>query len=121
MSVSGLGRPGVAAVKWSAASTVARFVLQLMAQVVLARTLGPDIFGVFAIGMVVLTFATFVSGFGFSWSQLQRTTLSDEDIRFAWTWQLIVGIATMLALYFLAPLLANPVGALTGCCWPPWC
>jgi lipopolysaccharide exporter len=104
--MSGLGRPGVAAVKWSAVSTVARFALQLLAQVVLARTLGPDIFGVFAIGMVVLTFATFVSGFGFSWSLLQRTTLRDEDIRFAWTWQLIVGVVTMLALYGLAPLLA---------------
>lgn len=104
--MGGLGRPGVAAVKWSAVSTVGRFALQLAAQVVLARTLGPDIFGVFAIGMVVFTFATFVSGFGFSWSLLQRTTLRDEDIRFAWTWQLIAGVMTMLALYLLAPLLA---------------
>lgn len=104
--MSGLGRPGVAAVKWSAVSTVGRFALQLLAQVVLARTLGPDIFGVFAIGMVVFTFATFVSGFGFSWSLLQRTTLRDEDIRFAWTWQLIVGATTMAAVYLLAPLLA---------------
>lgn len=105
--MSELSRSGVSAVKWSAISTVARFALQLLAQVVLARTLGPDIFGVFAIGMVVLTFATFFSGFGFSWSLLQRTTLHDEDIRFAWTWQLIVGAATTLAVYFLAPLLAG--------------
>ena len=105
--MSGLGRSGVSAVKWSAASTVARFALQLVAQVVLARTLGPDIFGVFAIGMVVLTFANFVSGFGFSWSLLQRPTLCEEDIRFAWTWQLLVGVITMLALYSLAPLLAQ--------------
>lgn len=105
--MSGLGRPGVAAVKWSAASTVARFALQLVAQVVLARTLGPEIFGIFAIGMVVLTFATFVSGFGFSWSLLQRTTLRDEDVRFAWTWQVIVGLLTMLALYAAAPLLSQ--------------
>lgn len=107
MNTGGLGRPGVAAVKWSAVSTVARFALQLVAQVVLARTLGPDIFGVFAIGMVVLTFATFFSGFGFSWSLLQRETLGDEDIRFAWTWQLMVGALTMLAVYFLAPVLAS--------------
>ncbi|MGC1174238.1 oligosaccharide flippase family protein [Polaromonas sp.] len=105
--MGGLGRPGVTAVKWSAVSTAARFALQLLAQVVLARTLGPEIFGVFAIGMVVLTFATFVSGFGFSWSLLQRTTLRDQDIRFAWTWQLLVGAMTMLALYLLAPLLAQ--------------
>jgi O-antigen/teichoic acid export membrane protein len=97
----------VAAVKWSAAATVGRFALQLLAQVVLARTLGPDIFGVFAIGMVVLTFANFVSGFGFSWSLLQRTTLHEDDIRFAWTWQLIMGVVTMLGLYLLAPALAD--------------
>lgn len=105
--MSGLSRSGVAAVKWSAISTVARFALQLVAQVVLARTLGPEIFGIFAIGMVVLTFATFFSGFGFSWSLLQRTTLHDEDIRFAWTWQLIVGVITTLAVYLLAPVLAG--------------
>jgi len=107
LSTSGLGRSGVAAVKWSALSTVLRFALQLLAQVVLARTLGPDIFGVFAIGMVVLTFASFISGFGFSWSLLQREVLREEDIRFAWTWQLIVGIATMGAVYLMAPWLAE--------------
>ena len=105
--MSGLGQSGVAAVKWSAVSTLARFVLQLGAQVVLARTLGPEIFGIFAIGMVVLTFAAFFSGFGFSWSLLQRTTLAAEDMRFAWTWQLIVGIATTASVYLLAPLLAD--------------
>ena len=106
MGMSGLSQSGVIAVKWSAISTLARFLLQLVAQAILARTLGPEIFGIFAIGMVVLTFATFFSGFGFSWSLLQRITLCDEDVRFAWTWQLIIGLATMLAVYFLAPTLA---------------
>lgn len=104
--MSGLGQPGVIAVKWSVFSTGARFLLQLVAQVILARTLGPEIFGVFAIGMVVLTFAAFASGFGFSWSLLQRVTLRDEDIRFAWTWQVLVGLMTMVAVYFLAPIFA---------------
>ncbi|OZA97137.1 MAG: hypothetical protein B7X59_08455 [Polaromonas sp. 39-63-203] len=107
MSSGELGRSGVSAVKWSALSTGSRFVLQLVAQVILARTLGPEAYGVFAIGMVVLTFANFVSGFGFSWSLLQRPTVNDEDIRFAWTWQIIVGLVTMVALYFMAPWLAT--------------
>ena len=81
--------------------------LQLVAQVILARTLGPEAYGVFAIGMVVLTFANFVSGFGFSWSLLQRAQVNDEDIRFAWTWQIIVGLITTIALYFMAPWLAS--------------
>jgi lipopolysaccharide exporter len=107
LSTEDLSKSGVSAFKWSALSTGLRFLLQLMAQVILARTLGPESYGVFAIGIVVLTFANFVSGFGFSWSLLQRAEVSDDDIRFAWTWQVIVGIATMFALYFLAPLLAE--------------
>ena len=107
MNASALGQSGVSAVKWSVVSTVSRFALQLVAQVILARTLGPEIFGVFAIGMLVLTFANFVSGFGFSWSLLQRVQVNDEDIRFAWTWQLMVGLVSMLAVYFLASLLAQ--------------
>lgn len=85
---------------------LARFFLQLCAQVILARTLGPEIFGLFAIGMVVLTFAGFMTGFGFSWSLLQRATVQNEDIRFAWTWQVLVGLLTMASVYGLAPWLA---------------
>jgi lipopolysaccharide exporter len=106
LTASAIGQSGVSAVKWSAVSTALRFALQLGAQVVLARTLGPEVFGIFAIGMVVLTFANFVSGFGFSWSLLQRSEVSNEDVRFAWTWQCLVGLITMVALYFLAPYLA---------------
>ena len=107
LSTQDLGQSGVSAFKWSALSTGSRFLLQLVAQVVLARTLGPEAYGVFAIGIVVLTFANFVSGFGFSWSLLQRAQVSDEDVRFAWTWQLMVGLAAMFALYSLAPWLAQ--------------
>lgn len=105
--MSGLGRPGVAAVKWGAAATLTRFVLQLGAQVVLARTLGPEIFGVFAIGMVVLTFANFLTSFGFSWSLLQRATVQAEDIRFALTWQVTIGLLTAASVYALAPWFAD--------------
>ena len=107
MNTEDLGQSGVSAFKWSALSTGSRFLLQLVAQVILARSLGPEAYGVFAIGIVVLTFANFVSGFGFSWSLLQRAQVSDEDIRFAWTWQLMVGLVAMVSLYFMAPWLAG--------------
>ena len=57
------GTPVVArAIKWSAVTTVARFALQLGAQVTLARMLGPGNFGVYGIGIAILTFAAFLSG-----------------------------------------------------------
>ena len=79
----------------------------MAAQVVLARTLGPDVFGIFAIGMVVLTFAAFFSSFGFSANLVLNKTVDEQDIRFAWTWQVIVGFITMLVVYSLAPSLAG--------------
>lgn len=104
--MSSLSNSGVRAFKWSALSTAARFVLQFLAQVVLARLLGPENYGIFGIGMVVYTFSNFLVGFGFGWSLLQRETLTDQDIRFAFTWQLIAGCVAMLGLYFAAPWLS---------------
>jgi len=95
------------AFKWSALTTAGRFVLQLVAQVLLARLLGPDNYGVYGIGMVVLTFAAFLSGNAFSYSLMLRKELTREDIRFAFTWQALAGIGCGLGMYLLAAPLAT--------------
>lgn len=102
-----LGRPGVRAVRWSVLTAAARVLLQLLIQVLLARLLGPQVFGVFAIGLVTLTLAGFLAGFGLSWNLMQRAQLEDADIRFAWTWQLLLGVAALLALQASAPAIAQ--------------
>jgi O-antigen/teichoic acid export membrane protein len=81
------------AFKWSALTTVGRFGLQLVAQVLLARLLGPDNYGVYGIGMVVLTFAAFLSGNAFSYILMLQQKVDDEDVRFAFTWQVVAGVA----------------------------
>jgi O-antigen/teichoic acid export membrane protein len=94
------------ALKWSALTTVARFVLQLGAQVALARLLGPGNYGVYGIGMTVLTFAAFLSGASFSWNLMLLPKVEDDDIRFSFTWQLIAGTLCAVAMYALAPAMA---------------
>jgi lipopolysaccharide exporter len=98
------------ALKWSAFTTVARFALQLVAQVALARMLGPGNFGVYGIGIAVLTFAGFLSGANFSWNLLLLPVVSRDDIRFAFTWQMISGILSAAAMVAAAPLLAGFFG-----------
>ncbi len=94
------------AIKWSALTTVARFGLQLGAQVALARMLGPGNFGVYGIGMAVLTFAAFLSGASFSWNLMLLPSVSRDDIRFSFTWQMIAGTLTAAAMYAAAPAIA---------------
>ena len=105
--MSNIAEAGVRAVKWNTLTTVGRLGLQLIAQVVLARLLGPDNYGVFALGMVVLTFSTFLSNFGLGQSLLHRPDVTEEDIRFAFTWLLIAGFTAMGIVWFSAPLIAE--------------
>ncbi|AXA91849.1 lipopolysaccharide biosynthesis protein [Massilia sp. YMA4] len=103
---SDLNRKSVSAVKWAAAGTLIKFLLQLLTQVLLARLLGPESYGLFAMGLVVLTLSTFVADFGFSWSLVQNQDMTEKDVRFAFTWQLISGLAATILLYVFAPAVA---------------
>ena len=98
------------ALKWSALTTVARFALQLAAQIALARMLGPDNFGVYGIGLAVLTFVAFLSGGSFSSNLMLMPTVKRDDIRFAFTWQIIAGILSSAAMYVAAPAIAGFFG-----------
>lgn len=94
------------AVKWSALTTLARFLVQLGAQVTLARLLGPGPYGLYGIGIAILTFATFLAGTGLSYSLMLRANITDADIRFAFTWQLAAGAGCAMAMALAAPTLA---------------
>ncbi|WEF35677.1 oligosaccharide flippase family protein [Pseudoduganella chitinolytica] len=104
---SDIKQKSVSAVKWAAVGTVIRFVLQLLTQVVLARLLGPETYGLFAMGLIVLTLSNFVADFGFSWGLVQNQTLTEQDIRFAFTWQLLSGGLASVVLFLCAPLVAE--------------
>jgi PST family polysaccharide transporter len=105
-TASDISKKGVTAVKWNAVGTVVRYGLQLGAQIVLARLLGPENYGLFAIGMIVLTFGQFVADFGFAWGLVQSQKLSEEDIRFVFTSQLISGALVAVGLCAIAPAVA---------------
>ncbi len=110
MSSSSLASRAEKAVKWSAVTTAARFVLQLGAQVALARVLGPGNYGIYGIGIAVLTFAAFLSGSAFSYSLMLQERVDDADIRFAFTWQALAGTAMAIVMLLGAPALAGFFG-----------
>ena len=110
MTTGALAALAERALRWSAATTFARFALQMCAQVALARLLGPENYGIYGIGLAALTFVTFLSGASFSWTLMLLPRLTDEDIRFSFTWQVAVGFACAVGLYAAAPALAQFFG-----------
>jgi len=107
MTAGGLATLAERALKWSALTTIARFALQLAAQIALARMLGPENFGIYGIGMAILTFATFLSGSSFSWNLMLLPTVTRDDIRFSFTWQIMAGLLCGAAMYAAAPAIAG--------------
>ncbi len=99
--------------------------VQFGAQVVLARILGPEQYGIFAIGAIVISFSNFFSDVGLAYGLIQKTTISSNDVRFVFTWQVILGTivsvavflaADSIALFFGDPRAAGVVQALAVIC-----
>ncbi|NEX62735.1 lipopolysaccharide biosynthesis protein [Noviherbaspirillum galbum] len=102
-----LSSKGISAVFWGSFGSALRAVLQIVTQVILARILGPSEYGIFAIASIVLSFSKFFSDVGISYGLIQKKEVSEDDIRFVFTWQLILG-ATVAALVYL---FAGPLAA----------
>ncbi|WP_271008694.1 lipopolysaccharide biosynthesis protein [Paucibacter sp. B51] len=102
-----LARQSVTAAKWGLFSSVAKFVMQLLVNIAIARLLGPDAYGLFALATIGLLVATFLSEVGLGWSLMQRETLDDEVIRFVFTWQCLSGLVGLLFMLLAAEAMAE--------------
>ena len=100
----------ISAVLWGALGAFLRAFLQVFAQIILARLLGPEQFGVFALALVVVFFSSFFADVGLAYGLIQRKVVRDEDIRFVFTWQAILGTVTTLIVFVSAPYVAEFYG-----------
>lgn len=94
----------VRAAAWGYGGTAIKLVMQLGVQILLARILGPAEYGLFAIGVIVVAFALYFGDVASS-ALIPREEISPEQLRFAFTWQLLVsGLVTGIIF-----LLAEPI------------
>ena len=121
---AGLAQRTIAAALWGASGSVVQLVLQFGIQVVLARVLGPEQYGLFALAMVVISLAGFFT-FGVTSALIQKRTVNGDDVRFANFWQLCIGatvaaavfaLATPAAAFFEEPRVAPVIQALAVVC-----
>jgi len=104
--MSTLETRAASAVWWSTLEILARYGVQFVVMVVLARLLTPDDFGLIAMLLVFTSIGTLLvdSGFGAALIQRQQTTADDETTVFVFT--MVVGAATALVLALSAPAIA---------------
>lgn len=95
------------AFRWNYIGSVVKLVAQFIIGVVLARLLGPEAFGVVAVGWLVIGFGALVADFGLSAALVQRDSLSVELTQVVWTLQVTIGLALSVLAFFLAPTIAH--------------
>ncbi|WIT10053.1 lipopolysaccharide biosynthesis protein [Paucibacter sediminis] len=105
-----LGSKALAAVSWGAGGALVRMLLQIGTQVVLARLLGPTEYGLFAIGAIVVSFSGFFSDVGLAYGLIQKKEVSPVDVRFVFTWQLILGSLVTGLIWWAAEPIAGFFG-----------
>jgi lipopolysaccharide exporter len=109
----GLLERGIGAVMWGSLGAVVRIALQVVSQIILARLLGPQTYGVFAISLTIVLFASLFADLGLAYGLIQRARVDDADIRFVFTCQMLLGLATTLLLVALAAPIAGLFGDTT--------
>lgn len=100
----------VSALIWGVGGTGLRVLIQVVSQIILARLLGPEQFGLFATGLVVIFFTGLFADAGLAYGLVQRAVVTDHNIRFIFTWQMVISILIAAVLYWQAPLIAAGFG-----------
>lgn len=104
MSSEAVFKASINAAKWGYFGAAIKMVAQVLAQILIARQLGPDQFGVFAIATIVIGLANFFSDLGMS--IVQKQDITEADIRHVFTVQFMIGLATATTVFLLAGPLA---------------
>lgn len=95
------------ALKWSYIGNGSQLIFQFFISVIIARILGPEPFGLIAIAWLSIGFGKLISDLGFSAFVIQNQDLSDQDVGFALSLQIAMGMTLTLALMFLATPIAK--------------
>lgn len=97
----------ISAFSWGVAGSVLKLAIQVGAQIFLARLLGPEHYGLFAIGVIIISLSNFLSDIGLAYGLIQLPVIDRTHVRFIFTWQLVLGLAVSAVVAGLAGPLAH--------------
>lgn len=92
---------------WSFLEQGGSKVIQLVVQIVLARLLSPEAFGVLAILLVVTQIADSVAQSGLGMALIQNSNSTDKSYSTAWWLSIGLAVVLYIAIYIGAPVIAS--------------
>lgn len=107
---AGVRHRAVVGVRWQMTSRMTMLALQFGIGIALARLLPPEDFGLLALAMIAVGFASLLSGLGLGAALVQRDRLTEAHVRTAFTLSVTVGVLLAASVYAAAPQLAQVLG-----------
>jgi PST family polysaccharide transporter len=100
----------VSGARWMSVNQVVVQVTRLAVQVVMARLLDPQAFGLMAMALVVLLFLEIVRGFGTGMAVVQRREVGQDLLSSIFFFNIVLGVATTALMALAAPGIAAVYG-----------
>ncbi|WP_370177711.1 lipopolysaccharide biosynthesis protein [Alteriqipengyuania sp.] len=95
------------AIAWRSGSQIIAQVITWSVTLAVVRILDPGDYGLFAMGQVVITFLSFLNGYGFASALIQRETIDRQLIRQTFGMLILVNCILAATQYALAPIAAE--------------
>ncbi len=111
MSSTGLASRALRGVRWNYLGAVGRIGATFVSQIVLARLLGPEQFGLFGYAFLTVALLALVVEMGLQNALVQVPQLDDDVVAIACGRLLLVSCAAAAAVFFLADVIATSVFA----------
>lgn len=95
------------ATTWNYLGTVGRITAQTVSTIILARILGPEAFGIFAITLLITGICTILADMGLGNSLIQRKDLVTKEVQTIFLNILLFASFMGLSIFFLAPVISD--------------
>ena len=110
MSVNSIASRSITALFWGVGGAMGKIGGQLIVQITLARILGPESFGQFAVLLAVLSLGGVLADCGFGAALIQKKKITNADIELALGWSLSIAISSAICISLIASFLARQFG-----------
>jgi O-antigen/teichoic acid export membrane protein len=102
-----LGKSAYASFRWNLAGLIARQGAAFLINIILARILGPEPYGLVALALIFITIGNIILDPGLSAGLVQKKEIDNKDVYYVFTIQVLLTLIICGLIICLAPLIAR--------------